>query len=413
MKNNRIGEFNFDESFTSEFLTLESIASSQSYVDFGAKDGNLTVSFYGKEVQARKQFDIASKTKFSFSAIGAEMTTLFREFRNGRVMVYENQIKVKSGETVLTRQIRTDELPCEFPDFENSEFQPLPTDIFEMAAFVSFAAAKSFLGKASELTAIQLRENAVSIYACDGYRGVRVQGTTVYDGEEKEYLFRPELTESLAKLCKKNEDIELQISSTRTKYLLKVGDMEITFSILDAPSVGQMLDSAIDGLGSNPSMEVSMSAPDLTCYLQRTKLVEEHNILRQVLFSFDEEKQMVKVKYQAGIGELVETFDAKFGGTICKKFKIAFNPKLLLESCSRFVGETFTAQFLGNTSPVLVREQRGDYNVVYVVLPIRISDIVSSVSDSDEDDDTRESEVVSALPEGETSEPEFSEEDLV
>jgi DNA polymerase III sliding clamp (beta) subunit (PCNA family) len=418
------GVFRFNKEFVDELGILEGIASKQSNINFKAHDGVISVVFFGAEVQARKSFAISEQAEFEFSAKSAEIMDLLKNFGEGVINVFENHIRILSGGTSMARQISGDLPFCEFPDFGEQEFQELPSDIFEMASFASFAVSKNNNGKPQERTSVKLKNNAVSIYALDGYRGVMIDGPASYQGEEVEYLFSPNLMDGLARLVRKYGSVKVLVADTGSKYLLKIGGIEITTRVLAcSDSFRGMMDGVLEAASNNASMEVSLPTSEMVCYLDRTKLIEIGGERRKLEFSFDIKKNVVKAELRAGIGELMEMFEARYGKNVFANFSVALNPHYLLEACSRLHNTPFTAQFTSSQSPVLIREQYKDYGITHMVLPVAQQTKNEEAEDTVADfSDTREAALISELidatpavskfvtPSG--AETDFTEEDL-
>lgn len=418
------GAFRFDKEFVDDLVILESIASGKSNINFNAKNGVMTVSLFGEEVQARKHFGIANNADFDFSAKAAEITSPMKNFGEGIITVYENHIRLNSGGTNMARQISTDLPVCEFPDFGERDFQELPNDIFTMASFASFAVSKSNSGKSQERTSVKLKDGAVSIYALDGFRGVMIDGSSTYRGDDAEYLFTPDLVDGLAKLIRKNSEARVFVANTGSKYLLKVGGIEVTTRVLAcSDSFRQVVDGVMKSLVGIPVMKISLPTAEMVCYLDRTKLVVNGSERHKLELFFDPIKHTVKAEFRAGVGELVELFETEYGENAFDNFSIALNPGYLLETCSRLHSTSFTAEFCSSERPMLIREQYNDYRIVHMVLPVaqkrKPENAEETVADFTE---TREAVLVSELidatptiskfvtPSGE--ETDFTEEDL-
>lgn len=373
--------FPFDKDFIMELQKLEKLASPGSMATVKSAGGTMTVSFHYEEIQAQKSFSIAAPD-FEFTLKASEFVALLAAFEKGTVSVdteEKKNITVVSGRARMARQVENDPISCLFPDFEKYGMQSLPKAIFPIAVFVSYAAAAEGSPKpVAERVSIQLKGGTASMIAMDGYRAARAILNVEYAGEDIEYLLPPRLLSSLAELCKKDDMQEIQIAQSAAKYLIRVGDIDVTAGRPVGESVREAADSGIDYLKNAGKIAAQIATNELERYLQRTKLIRGKVASSALVLKVVPNKSAVYASYKSALGIIEDVFDITLESSPQDTpYRIGYNPKYLHDAVNKVTSPSLTFRTESPVSPTCITEicevDGSEVEISHLVLPVRIA----------------------------------------
>lgn len=363
----------FDTQFARQVKKLESLASPGSHATFEGEDNALAVTFHGHEVETRRRFELPCAAPFSFTVRGKDITDILKNFGEGTMTVRKTSLSFKSGHTRMNRSIAVDVSPPAFPDFSGAALSPLPQTAFRDAAFASYAAAQGGESDAAERVSILLAEGGMSIVATNSLMAVCVATPLEYAGGQIEYLLHPRFINPLAPLTMEEDAPGIYIGSTKSKYLIRFGEYEITSRKPTAASIRGDVARIMELVSGSPSsMTAALDSGALKVFLDRAKLLDVGATqVKPAVLLADPEERVVYAKHASSLGNIQDMLEAEVEGAAVRNMPVGLSLKYLSEVCSRVRAGMVRMTFRGKLSPVTVTEEIGDTVVTHILLPVR------------------------------------------
>lgn len=237
-------------------------------------------------------------------------------------------------------------------------------DLIDAASTALYAVATDERKPIMQGVCFQFKNGIVDVVGCDSYR---LAHTALKANSDREFQITvPSETVSMFQRLFKDTDEQAKITYSRNFIVVKFGETKITSRLLS----GQYFEWE-KAIPHNASVY---------CEFDKKKLSDSINIAiacqanvkgagAPIVFYLTPNSNEVKIGLKSNTGEFEDELDMETNGAL--NFKIAFNPKYLLDAMRHIDSEKIRFYIQGALSPVIVKAQDAQDDF-HMVLPVRV-----------------------------------------
>ena len=328
-------------------------------VEFTAKDNDTTID---KKVIADVKIEGETVVEGKFFC---DLCNLLKDTQIEIVVSSDNKMTIKYGENVVDANCFD---PNEYPpntviDSAN-HFVMMSRDFCELVKKIDFCAGTDSGRPILKGIFLELEDDNITGVTLDGYRLAKVAKKLEKSVEEKFSCVVPAKSLSdAAKIIGDNLDT-ITFHLNKSFLVLDAGHIKITISLLEGDYINyrQVIPATV-------AATAILEKDTLKKSIERVKLITMNEKANSLSMEFGSVQTILSSKSQRG------TITEKLASTLDGiENKIGFNAKFVTDALDAIDTESVTIKMNTPTSPVLFLPTGGDEGVMYLVLPLRLSE---------------------------------------
>jgi len=324
----------------------------------------LTANDTSMGIETRIEADIHENGSVAIDA--ALFSSIVRKLSDDTVMIESDpndSVTIRCGSTNLSISGRGTEEFVYLPEISTENSVGLSQfTLREMINRVIFSIADSDANAAMSGVYVEIMNDRIRMTTLDGHRiSIRVSELKKDFGESSAIIPGKTLSD-ISKIIVGDSDSDIRILFSKN---------HVVFEFEKTRVVSRLIEGAYFRVESMLREEwethIRLKKKDLFDCLDRSTLLVNENDKKPVIMTISEGEMNVRLK--SAIGSLNEDIDVEREG---KDLKIAFNPKLMMDSLRVIDDEYIDIYMVKYNYPCTIKDNDGSYS--YVVLPVNFSE---------------------------------------
>lgn len=266
--------------------------------------------------------------------------------------------------------------PKEYPSipyFKKDNSIEIPTDLFKNAVRQTvFAASQEELRPSLTGVLLEIKEGELSFVALDGFR-LALKNLKVASDINRKMIVPARTLNEVTKIAEdSNASINISFESQESASLSNKSN-NICFNLIDTVIYSKLLEGQFfnyqDIIRTEHETTLIVNKKAFQNSLERASLLAKEEKANLILLDINDNKLSIQSKSE--IGNVHEDVDIEKKG---EDVRIAFNARYLLEGIRTLDAEEIELNLMGSLNPCII-SPIGDYGHIYLVLPVRSSNI--------------------------------------
>ncbi|ADL49793.1 DNA polymerase III subunit beta [Clostridium cellulovorans] len=256
--------------------------------------------------------------------------------------------------------MKADEFP-QLPYIDEDEIISIPQKLIKnMIRSTIFAIAIDETRPILTGILFEIKNRTLNLVALDGFR-LALKKETIDTEQEFSAVIPGKTLHEVVKILEDEGDVD--ITFTTNHILFNLGETKVVSRLLEGEFIKYQ---AI--IPEEHELSISVNRASLLNSIERASLVSKDASSNLIKFNISEDNIVITSNSQ--LGDVREEVSIKL--LKGNELQIAFNSKYLIDALKIMEEETITLQFTSAVSPCIIKNIEND-NVIYLVLPVRIS----------------------------------------